>query len=362
MAEPTKEDLLNYKLGTFESVPEISVAMAIRHMSIMLRTGISLQNTIKIMSEQAENPLLRKVFGSISASIELGTPLAVSMRRYPKVFSPIVVSIIEVGEHGGGLDQNLLFLSDYLKKKHILTKKIQGALMYPLIVLMLTAVEMLGVVFLVLPKIEVLFVLFKDVPGYVQFILDASKFIRTDWYWLLLGGLLTMLFSYLFLKTKRGQDFYGVLQLKLPIVKGVVKLQILTSTSRTIGVLMSNGIPLVKAIQITANTTSNSVYRRILTSMAESTDKGRPVAQSLLENKKYFPETFIRLIELGESSGSLEENLSYLHAFYTEELEEMTANMSALIEPLLLIFIGLMIGVLAISIIGPIYSLTSSIN
>lgn len=352
----------DYQPGFFDKVPELNIAMAIRHMSVMLRSGISLANTVNIMSEQSENPVLRKIFKAIYTTIQKGVSLAESMRRYPKVFSSIIVSIIEVGEQGGGLDQNLLFLSDYLKKKHDLQKKINGALLYPMIVLFLTAVEMSGVIFFVLPKLETLFLTFKNIPRYTIVIMQTTRFIRLNWYYLLGGLIFIALLLYFYFKTPRGKKTLSRISLKFPIFNQVVKLQILTSVARTIGVLMSNGIPLVRAIRITAETTSNSVYNEILTAVALEVENGTSLAIALEKHKKYFPETFIKLIELGESSGTLEENLRYLYGFYSEDLGELTNNMASLIEPLLLILIGAMIGVLAVIIVGPIYSLTSAIN
>ncbi len=351
-----------FKLGFGESISEISVAMAIRHISVMLRSGISLDNTIKIMTEQSEDPLLRKVFGVIHESIQKGVSLAESMRKFPKVFSPIVVSIIEVGEQGGGLDQNLLFLADYLKKKNDLQKKINGALLYPMIVFFLTAVEMSGVIFFILPKMEKLFLTFKNIPAYVILIMNITTFVRTNWYWLLLGVILLGILIAIYVKTKHGKRTVSVISLHFPVIKNVVRLNILTSIARTIGILMSNGIPLVRAIKITADTTSNVIYNEMMKKIATEVEGGKSFAACLRDYKKYFPATFIQLVELGESSGSLEENLRYLHGFYSEELQELTNNMAALIEPILLIFIGLMIGLLAVIIVGPIYSLTSAIN
>jgi len=361
----TKEEALkpeNYRPGAFEKVSELSIAMSIRHMSVMLRSGISLANTVNIMSEQSENPVLRKIFAAIYLTIQKGVSLAESMRRFPKVFSSIIVSIIEVGEQGGGLDQNLLFLSDYLKKKHDLNKKISGALLYPMIVLFLTAVEMSGVIFFVLPKLETLFLTFKNIPRYTIVIMQATRFIRLNWYYLLAGLLALALMLYLYFKTPNGQKSMSRISLKFPILNKVVKLQILTSVARTVGVLMSNGIPLVRAIRITAETTTNWVYNDILTKVAIEVENGTSLAMALGKYKKFFPETFVKLVELGESSGTLEENLRYLYGFYSEDLQELTNNMASLIEPLLLILIGAMIGMLAIIIIGPIYSLTAAIN
>ncbi|PJB22764.1 hypothetical protein CO112_02670 [Candidatus Dojkabacteria bacterium CG_4_9_14_3_um_filter_150_Dojkabacteria_WS6_41_13] len=352
----------DFKLGFGEKVPELNVAMSIRHMSVMLRSGISLATTVDIMSEQSENALLRKVFAAIHVTIQKGVSLAESMRRYPKVFSPIITSIIEIGEQGGGLDQNLLFLSDYLKKKHDLQKKINGALLYPMIVLMLTTVEMSAVIFFVLPKLETLFLTFKKVPEYTIMIIKGARFIRLNWYYILGVALAVILGLVLYFKTPNGKIALSKISLKFPILNKVVKLEILTSVARTIGVLMSNGIPLVRAIRITADTTSNTVYHKVLTSVATRVENGTALALALEEEKKYFPETFIKLIELGESTGSLEENLRYLYGFYSEDLQELTNNMASLIEPLLLILIGAMIGFLAIIIIGPIYSLSSAIN
>lgn len=165
-----------------------------------------------------------------------------------------------------------------------------------------------------------------------------------------------------FFETKTGSDFKDKMMLKIPIIKELVLKNILATFSRTLGILLESGIPLADALKITATTTSNVVYSQIFENLRQEVQRGKNVADVLARYPHQFPPLYVKMISVGEKTATLEDNLLYLYDFYAEEVEEMTNNMSTIIEPLLLIFIGLMVAVLAISIVGPIYQLTGNIN
>jgi len=346
----------------FHKVSQVDLALSIRHLAVMLESGLSLEDTLEVISQQSPDPKLREAYNEILKDVRTGKNTSSAMRKYPNIFSEVIISIIEVGEQGGTLEKNLNFLAVFLKKNYELLRKVKGAMVYPVIILLLTSFEMLGVIYFILPKMEGLFNAFENPPALTMFVLNASNFIRTNILYLAIALVVIILVSRRFFKTKTGTDFKDKLMLKIPIIKELVIKNILATFSRTLGILLESGIPLADALKITATTTSNVVYGQIFETLRQEVQRGKNVADVLGRYPKQFPPLYVKMISVGEKTATLEDNLLYLYDFYAEEVEEMTNNMSTIIEPLLLIFIGLMVAVLAIAIVGPIYQLTGNIN
>ena len=346
----------------FGKVSLINIILTIRHLSVMLKSGLALEDALKVLSERAPDQKLKDTYTDMLNDVRSGKTLGESMKNQRKVFSDIMISLIDVGEQGGTLEKNLVYLADYLKKNYELQKKVKNAMLYPIIVFVLTMVEMLGVVYFLLPKLESLFNSFKNPPEFTVFVLNASKFLRDNNLaiaLIIIGMVIAMI---LFLRTKIGRKFKDYLLLNFPIIRGLTRANILTTFSKTLAILLQSGIPISKAIEISANTIENSYYQKALRVIFEDIKAGLNLAESMSKHEKYFPATFIKIVEIGENTGTLEDNLNYLYEFYRDDLEDMSNNISTLIEPLLLIFIGIMIGFLAIIIVGPIYQLTGTIN
>lgn len=346
----------------FGRVPQIAILVSIRNLYLMLKSGLALNEAVATLAYQTPDERLQVAYAEIAEKINGGKTLADSMREYPKIFPDIVISVVAVGEKGGSLETNLSFLADYLKKAHTLNKKIKGALIYPAIVMGLTVIEMLGVIFLILPKLEELFSSFENIPSLTKSILSMSQFVRENSLILLAGIAVLIVLFIMFLRTKAGKKFKDFMAIKTPVIKKLTTNNILASFSRTLGILLETGIPLVSAMEIATSTVGNSFYQNKLMEISNEVKNGKSVADSMSKYPKYFPVTFVKMIEVGEGTGTLEETLAYLYDYHAEEVEELSNNLSTLIEPLLLIFIGVMIGGLAIIIIGPIYQLTGSIN
>lgn len=346
----------------FSKVSPLDVALAIRHIALMLKAGMPLTDAIEVLTDQAEDQRLKDAFADIFGQVQAGQSMAKAMGRHPKIFPHVIRSVVDVGEQGATLEKNLIFLADFLKQSYELARKVKGAMTYPMIVLGLTVVEMFGVIFYILPKLDSLFSTFDNIPAFTQALLDGSAFIR-DNFWVLLGvAVIAYIGQIIFFKTKRGIRVKEYISLNFPIIKHMNQKHILTSFSRTLGILLESGIPIVRAIEISGETVGNSIYGDVLKIVHNDVQEGNSLAQSLSKHKKYFPTTFVKMINIGEETGTLEDNLLYLHDFYLEEVTEMANNLTTLLEPVLLIFIGVMIALLALTIISPIYQLTGSIN
>lgn len=328
----------------------------------MLKSGLSLSESVKVLSKQADDPRLRNAFSEIHDSLQDGNNLSNSMRNYPKIFSDVVVSIIAVGEEGAVLEKNLLFLADFLKKKYEFDKKIKSAMTYPMIIFGLTAVEMLGMVFFILPRMETLFSSFKNIPPFTKAILTITGFFRSNL--LLILGVLLILFIllYFFFKTPFGKGIKDLISIKFPVLGKVNRFRFLANFSRTMGILLESGTSFSQALKIAADTVNNVVFAKALETVKKNVKGGNNLAKSLAIHPELFPETYTKILEISESTGTLEENLSFLSDYYTSEVTDLTENLATLLEPILLVLVAIMIGVLAITIVGPIYQLIGSIN
>ncbi|MCA9376390.1 type II secretion system F family protein [Candidatus Nomurabacteria bacterium] len=358
-----KKGVLNKSVSLPKKVNPMDISLTARHLAIMLKSGMSLSEALLVMAEQAPSEKLQEIFTEVHKEVHEGTSMANALKKFPKDFDKIMVSIIDVGEQGGTLERNLLFLADFLKQNHELNSKVKGALMYPVIVLVITVGEMLGVMFFILPKLEDLFSSFGDnLPPTTALMMNVSRFVREN---VLMGVIVVVvltLVSKVLLKTKKGLEFKDNLQLKIPIIKNLNKYHILTNFSRTLGILLESGIPIVASLGIAKEVSSNRAYEVILADIHERVEGGASLSESLGKYPDFFPATYVKMIEVGEETGSLEENLMYLYEFNAEQVGDMSGNLATLLEPLLLVFIGAMIGLLAILIILPIYQLTGSIN
>lgn len=343
-------------------VSPVDVAMSIRHLSIMLRAGLALESALLVLGQQTPDARLRNAYIDILTDVRAGKNVGEAMERHPKMFSQIAISIVKIGEQGGTLETNLIFLADFLKKQFELNRKVKGALIYPMIVFGLTFFEMLGVVFFILPKMDALFSTFDDLPAFTKFVLDGSKLIRENSIVAAAGAVTFVVVIRMLLRTSAGKKFKDELALGFPIFKKLTKNTILTTFSRTVAILLESGIPISRALEIASDTVGNYKYKKVLKLVAEDVKSGKNMAASLAVFPKYFPVTYVKMIEVGENTGSLEETLKHMYDFYQEEVEDMTDNLTTLLEPILLIFIGAMIGFLAVIIIAPIYQLTGNLN
>lgn len=344
------------------SVSTSNLLISIKSLAALLKASIPLSETIKTISEQSSDPNLNRIFKYIAEEIDKGSTLAEGMRLFPKIFPETVASVVEAGERGGSLENNLMFIADTIKKEWELKKKLKGAVIYPAIIISLTITEFIGMIFIVLPKLEALFSSFPNIPPLTLFIMKTALSIRTNWLPILLVILGVVGGVIIFLKTKPGKKFKGWLALNFPILNKLFKSNILSSFSRTLSVLLASGIPLSKAMGITAATMSNYMYAEVLKKIHLDIENGKDLSISLSGYPSYFNNSFTKMVDVGEVSGTLEENLMYLHEYYSDEVTEMSNNIVTFVEPLLLILVGAIIGLLGVTILMPIYQLMGTIN
>lgn len=349
-------------LYIMHKVSLLDISTTVRHISIMLKTGLELEDALRIAFKQTDDLKLLEVAKYILEDVRSGTSLSESMEKHSDVFTDIVISIINVGEQGGRLEENLLFLSEYLKKAYLLKRKIRGAMIYPMIIFAIAFVEVIGIIFFFLPRLSSLYDMLEEPPKFTVFVISSAAFVRENIIVILIVGAALFAFITFLLRTKKGKRFKEWLSLNVPVFSTLNKKNILLTFSRTLSLLLQSGIAIQEALKITKDTIGNSYYTEILNIVYEKAKGGKNISQALSKYPKYFPLTYTSMIEVSEETGTLEENLTYLYDFYSEEVEEMTDNLTTLLEPFMLIIVAILIIFLAISIIAPLYQLTGSLN
>ena len=333
-----------------------------RQMSSMLSSGLTLMKSLEILREQMTNITMQEITTSIINDIQEGKTFSQAIAKHPKLFTNIYVSIIKAGEGSGLLDKVLARLADNLEKQAKLKSTIKGALMYPVIVIILMLVVMFIMMLFVIPQLTVLYEnLNVSLPLPTQILIGLSSFISL--FWPVIIGLIVA-FSY-FLKrwsnTLSGRLIIDDIVLKVPVFGKLIKQTILAEFSRTFGLLVGTGTLVVEALNETAETAGNVHYKNAIMGVGNQVEKGVTVG-SAMASSTLFPPLLVQLTKIGEQTGKLDETLQKASEYFEREVDQMVKTLTTAMEPFIMIVLGVGVAFLIISVITPIYSLMSSIK
>lgn len=344
------------------SVGLVEKAIFAKHLSVMSKSGMTINDSLIIIHSSAKGKF-KKVLKGLINSVQSGNSLSDSFSRYPKIFNGLFVSAIKAGEGSGTLEENFKNLAEQMEKEKELSSKIKNALLYPIIVLIAAFFLGMAMTFLVLPKITPLFEGLKmDLPFTTKALIAFSHFVQSNTQSLIVGILIGIILLTWLIKRKFIKPLTHGILLKIPIAKNISKNTNLSRFCRTMGTLLKNGLNIDEALETTAETMNNYYFKSSLLKVSRRISGGTKISDNLKKYDKLYPLMVISMIKIGEESGGLEETLTYLADFYEVEVENATKSLTTAIEPLLLLFIGLVVGFLALSIITPIYSITSGIS
>lgn len=335
-----------------------------KHLAVMIKSGIILSEALESLVKNARSEPFRVVLSGVLKGVRNGESLTESLKKYPHVFDHFYTSLIEVSEESGTLDKNLDFLAGQLAKDYAMRKKIQAALMYPSIVIIAMAVVGGGVGIFVLPKLVELFSrLNVELPITTKIVLFFANVMKS--YGVIIIGLflgLSIYFRYL-ISSPRFKPYWDSMLLSLPVFGVLMQNAQLALFTRNLGVMLKSGIPINKALKIQKNVSGNYVFQHYVSQMQKAVDKGKSLEEEL-DNGSFskFSPIAIRMIGVGEKTGKLDEIFLYLGDFFEEEVDASMRNLSVIIEPVLLLIIGVVLGFVALTIITPIYQLTGSIG
>ncbi len=336
----------------------------IKRLSFLIKAGIPVVDSLHMIREQTRSKSQVKVLDVIIHNVSNGQSLSSALSKFKNMFSEFSINIISFGESTGILSENLEYLSEELKKRQALKKKIIGAFIYPAVVTTATFGIVIFLMVYLFPKIMPVFSsLHMKLPLSTRIVVFLSNFIRHNGFYLLAAIFAFVIAFMIMLKKNIEFRFYfDTLLLKLPIIGEVAKNYNLANATRTIGLLLKSGITLSEAMPIAGRTSGNLVYKKEFNNISEIINRGERISTYLARRRDLFPDVVTQIISVGEKSGNLSNSLIYLSELYEAEVEDFTKNISTLIEPILMIFMGVMVGFIAISIITPIYSITQNLN
>ncbi|MCI0679745.1 type II secretion system F family protein [bacterium] len=333
-----------------------------KNLSAMVQAGLPLARAFETLGRQTKNPKFKRILTAMTEGIKRGDSLSAGLAEYPDVFPPIFVAVVRVGEESGGLTDSLNTVGEQLEKTYELRKKVRGAMIYPMIVIF--AMIIIGALMLVyvVPTLTSVFEeLAVDLPASTQFIIGASKFLVENTI-SALGIFIAIIAGFvLFRKTRFGKRSFDFLFLHAPIFSKLVKRTNTAYTARTVSSLLAAGIDIVEALTITRDVLQNSFYKNVMTSAIERVQKGETLSSILTQYEHLYEPLAIEMVEVGEETGLLSDMLKKVADFYEAEVSAATKDMATVIEPFLMLLIGGGVGFFAVSMISPMYSLTSNI-
>ncbi len=349
--------------GIFTRVPIEDQVLLARHLAVMAKAGLPLLESVKMIQKETKSKSLKKILDQVVVDVSNGQFLSASLEKHKNVFGNLFINIIRVGESAGILAENLNYLADELKKKRELKKKVTGALIYPAVIFVATfGITGLLTVF-IFPKILPIFKsLNVELPITTRILIWLSNALTNYGLYLILGLLALLLGIYGISLIQKVRYFLHWVLLKLPIFGNISRSVNLANASRTLGLTLKSGVRVVEAATITAESLTNLVYQRELLKAADLVQRGEALGPILEKHPKLFPSIVTQMVAVGEASGNLSETLLYLSDFYEGEVNEITKNLSNVLEPILMVTMGIVVGFVAISIITPIYEITSSIS
>jgi len=359
-----KDDSIKVRFfDKFKSVPLKEKMVFARNLSVMIASGLPVSRALQNLTIQTENKTFKGVLENIQTELQSGRTLSEGLAKYPGIFSELFVNMVRVGETGGNLEEVLRIVAVQLEKEHDLISKVRGAMIYPAVIVF--AMAGIGVLMLtyVLPQ---MMGVFKDMnvelPKATKFIVAMSDFLKNNSILVAIGFVLLIFAIKFFLSNPIGKKALSYAVIRIPVVKNIVIKVNCARFARIYSSLLKSGISVVDALKIVSNTLSNYYYKKSFEKGIEDIQKGVALSKILSADKVIFPALVYQIVEVGEETGKTEAVLLQLAEFYEEEINQITKNMSSIIEPVLMVVIGGAVGFFAIAMLQPMYSLMENIK
>jgi len=356
----------SFKIGGFSRSPSIKerdIIVFTRQFASMYNAGIPIVQSLDIMSKQTENKALRLIVGQVKSDVESGVTLADAMKKYPKAFDDLYVNLVAAGEVGGVLDSVLQRLAIYIEKAMKLKKKVKGAMIYPSVVMAIAVLVIAIIMIFVIPVFSQVFgEMGVALPLPTQIVIGLSNFLSG------IGGLILLLIIVgaiigfrQYRKTSIGRMNTDRLFLKIPIIGNLIRKVAVARFARTLGTLISSGVPILDGLEICAKSAGNRVVEKVVYEVKKEVAAGKTVSEPLAKSD-VFPPMVTQMISVGEATGSLDQMLSKVADFYDDEVDDSVQNLTVLLEPILMVFLGTVIGFIVISLYLPIFKLGSVVS
>jgi type IV pilus assembly protein PilC len=333
------------------------VVVFTRQLSTMIDAGLPLVQGLEILGNQQENPTFKKILLQVRGDVETGTTFADALKKHPKVFDTLFCNMIEAGEIGGILDTILSRLSIFMEKSMVLKKRVKGAMTYPVICLCISIVILGVILIFVVPVFDKMFADFGSaLPVPTQIVVNMSNFLKNNF----LYGIAFVAFAIFafkkFYATEKGEKKIDAMMLQFPVFGDLIRKVAVAKFARTLGTMLKSGVPILESLQVVARTAGNKVIETAIFRTSDAISEGRPIAEPL-EETGVFPSMVVQMINVGEAVGALDAMLEKIADFYDEEVDQAVDNLTAMIEPFMMVFLGGMIGGLVVAMYLPIFKM-----
>lgn len=335
----------------------------VKRLSMMLRSSMPIVSALQMLEAESHTLVSKRITQSLVTDIESGLALSSALQKHPNTFGVFCINMVKVGEASGTLPQSLEYITEELKKKHELHKQIVGALLYPLIIVIATFGITIFLILYIFPKILPIFTSLQvALPLSTQILIGMSNFLTTYWY-VLFG--ITLLLIFLYFQLSKIDTFRyktNLLFLKIPIFGRLSMYYNLANTLRTLGLLLQHEVRIVEALSIAAKSSDNLVYKKALENAQAGVIKGQLLSLQLRKHPTLFPPLCVQMIRAGETTGNVGTTLEYVSVMYEADMRDATKNLTVILEPILMLTMGLCVGFIAVSIITPIYGITQNLH
>ncbi|HSA62990.1 MAG TPA: type II secretion system F family protein [Nitrospiraceae bacterium] len=363
LEEKAAKEGFKFSMGT--GMTDKDLVVFTRQFGTMINAGLPLIQCLEILSTQSENAALRKAVSEVKGQVEGGSTFSDALRKHPKIFDDLYVNMVHAGEVGGLLDTILLRLSKHIEKAMKLKGQIKSAMVYPSAIVGIAGIVITVLMIWVIPVFEKMFKEMSNgkmaLPAPTQLVIDMSNFAQSNWY-LIIGAVIGAVMAFKkYYATTQGRYKVDKLVLRLPVFGDLVRKASVAKFTRTLGTLISSGVPLLEALTICAKTSGNKVIEEALMNARTSISGGKTISEPLAKSET-FPKMVTHMISVGESTGALDNMLGKIADFYEDEVDEAVASLTALLEPMMMVFLGITIGFIVVAMYLPIFTMASAIG
>lgn len=341
------------------------LALFTRELATMVSAGVPVNRSLATLQTQTTNKYFKQVIASISKDVEGGMALGDAFAKYPLIFSDVYVNMIRAGESGGILDDILKRIAMQVEQDASMRKKIKSAMTYPAVISIVTVVSFFGIMIFIIPRLNKIIVGLggkdAELPIYTQIMLSISDFLRANLLFIIIGFIIAIILLRRYIRTPKGKYRFHALLLRLPVINTILIKVAVARFSRTFASLMKSGVTVLDALSVTGAAIGNRVIEEELKEAAKAVKNGKQLSEPLSKSK-YFPQIVSQMVAVGEETGKIDEVLVKVADFYEEEVSATIDGLSSIIEPIMIIVLGAIVGVIAMSVMGPIANLSKNIG
>ncbi len=362
IAPAEEKSIFKRDLALFSRVSNKDVVVLSRQLATLFEAQVSALRVFRLLASETENPTLRKALTQIADELQAGSSISKAIAKHPKIFSSFYVNMVRSGEESGKLDEVFLFLAEHLDRAYEVNSKAKNALIYPAFVIFTFVVVMILMLTIVIPKISsILIESGQQIPLYTKFVIGISQFFTSYGVILLIVTIIVGFLSYRFSKTDSGKLAFDDMKITAPFIKHLYQKLYLSRISDNMNTLLISGIPMIRSLELTSDVVGNAVYKKVLDEAIEDVKGGKSVSEAL-SGKKVIPGIMVQMIKVGEESGELGKILKTLSIFYSREVVNAVDTLVDLIEPAMIVLLGLGVGFLLASVLIPIYNISTNIS